>query len=97
MEETTRSLFEVQAVLGSIRDLVVDDRDVRQGGLRQEPVGGALRVHLKGFTLRRTLLDDDVLQVALIALIPIHRVVVVVGENTVLHVDVATVKLDAII
>ena len=97
MEETARTLLEVQAVLGSISDLVVDDRDVRQRRLRQEPVGRTFGIHLKRFTLRRALLDDDVLQVALIALIPIHRVIVVVGENTVLHVDVATVKLDAVI
>ena len=97
MEETARALLEVQAVSRSISDLVVDDSDVSQRWLRQEPVGGSLCIHLKGLTLRRTLLHDDVLQVALVTFIPIDRIVIVVGEHTVLHVDITTVELDAVI
>ena len=43
------------------------------------------------------MLDDDVLKIALITLIPIDGIVVVTGEDAVLDVDIATVKLDAII
>ena len=43
------------------------------------------------------MLDNDVLQVALIALVPVDGVVIVVGKNPVLEIDVTAVKLDAII
>ena len=97
MEETTGQLFELHDERVIVSLLVRDNSHVRHGWLGQWLVC-ALCIHLERLTAAFwRLLDHDVLQVALVTLIPVDRVITRTRHHDVLRVYITTVKLDAVV